>query len=445
MHQISEEISVSQHCGAKNIKLMPELSVEGAKIEHSMRGEPRSVSILNLAVVVAALGYFVDIYDLVLFSIVRIPSLRSLNVPEADLLTQGVYLLNMQMAGMLLGGIAWGVLGDKRGRVSVLFGSIFLYSIANIANAYVTSIEMYALLRLLAGIGLAGELGAAVTIVSEIMPKESRGYGTALVAGIGVSGAVLAAIIGRTLPWQTAYTIGGILGLLLLFARVSMIESHLFTNLRSYDVSRGNFFMLFSSKKRLLRYMRCIIIGIPIWFVVGILMTFAPEICKALGAAGEVSAASAIMACYIGLIAGDLCSGFLSQMVQSRKKVLVLFLSILAVLVALFLHSPSGMSPQYYYVLAAILGFAAGYWAVFVTTAAEQFGTNIRATVTTTVPNFVRGAVVLLTLALQAMKGSIGLVPSASVVGLVSIALAFIALTGFEDSYDRDLNFVEKY
>ncbi|MEJ8758424.1 MFS transporter [Pontibacter sp. H259] len=399
--------------------------------------------LLNASVVVAALGYFVDIYDLVLFSIVRIPSLQDLGVTsQAQLMEDGVLLLNMQMAGMLVGGVAWGILGDKRGRLSVLFGSIFLYSIANILNGFVIDIPMYAVLRFVAGVGLAGELGAGITLVSEVLPKEKRGYGTMVVATIGISGAILAGFVGEYFGWRTAYFIGGGLGMLLLLLRVGVYESGMFKNLKETQVTRGNFLSLFTNGKRFAKYLKCILIGVPIWYVVGILITFSPEFGVALHVKGVVSAAKAVSFCYLGLTFGDFASGYLSQRFKSRRSIVLWFLIGLTISIAVYLFS-KGLSVNAFYILCAVLGFASGYWAVFVTIAAEQFGTNIRATVTTTVPNFVRGAVVPLTLGFSVLKDGIGLVPGALVLALLSMAIAVIAILTLEETYGKDLDYME--
>lgn len=282
--------------------------------------------LFSVPVVVAALGYFVDIYDLLLFSIVRRPSLMAMGVAEADLFAEGEFLLQVQMTGLLVGGIIWGVMGDKRGRLSVLFGSILLYSLANIANGFVTSVDQYAVLRFIAGIGLAGELGAGITLVSEVLPTKLRGYGTALVATVGLMGAVLANFVAKEFDWRVAYFIGGGLGLLLLIARISVFESGIFMKVKEQQVQRGNFFQLFNNPVRFKKFMGCIFIGLPIWFVIGILITFSPEFAKALGVQGDVMAGDAVMFSYIGLAVGDLASGFSSQMVRSRKRVVFVFI-----------------------------------------------------------------------------------------------------------------------
>jgi MFS family permease len=405
---------------------------------------PKSNILFNASVIVAALGYFVDIYDLVLFSIVRIPSLRDLGITSQEaLLEDGVMLLNMQMVGMLIGGVAWGVLGDKRGRLTVLFGSIFLYSVANIMNGFVSSIPMYAFLRFVAGLGLAGELGAGITLVSEVLPKEKRGYGTMIVATIGISGAILAGLVGEYFGWRTAYFIGGGLGLLLLFLRIRVYESGMFSNIKdAAHVTRGNFLSLFTNKERFWKYLKCILIGVPIWYVVGILITFSPEFGIAMGMAETVSAAKAVMFCYLGLVFGDFLSGFLSQRFKSRRNIVLVFLLLTAGFVALYLLS-SELSLNQFYVMCAALGLASGYWAVFVTIAAEQFGTNIRATVTTTVPNFVRGAVVPLSLTFEALKDSWGLIPTAMALGAICLAIAVASILTLEETYSKDLNYLE--
>ncbi len=397
---------------------------------------------VKLIIIVAALGYFVDIYDLILFSVIRIKSLKGLGVPESDLLDVGTMLINSQMLGMLIGGILWGVLGDKKGRLSVLFGSILLYSAANLTNGFITTVEQYAIIRFIAGIGLAGELGAGITLVTETMSKENRGYGTMIVAGVGLMGAVAAAIVGENYAWETSYIIGGIMGLLLLGMRVGLAESGMFKNLKNDGVSRGNIFMLFNDGKRFKKYLSCILIGIPLWFVVGVLVTFSPEFGKELNATEPLSAGTGIMYCYIGIAIGDIVAGFLSQMLRSRKKVMLLFLLLTGVSIVVYLNA-DGMNSQEFIWLVLFLGFASGYWATFVTIASEQFGTNLRATVTTTVPNFVRGSLVLATLSFTALKASLGIINSALVVGFVSLAIALFALYQLKETFGKDLDYLE--
>ena len=407
---------------------------------------PTKSTVLTAAVIVAALGYFVDIYDLILFSIVRVESLKDLGITAAQELTdQGLFLINMQMGGMLVGGVLWGILGDKKGRLSVLFGSILLYSLANIANGFVTSLDQYAWLRLVAGIGLAGELGAGITLVSESLPKEKRGYGTMVVATVGVSGALLGYWVGHRWGWRNAYFVGGGLGLALLLLRVSVFESGMFRQVQAQtNVARGNFLSLFTHPARLGKYLRVLLIGVPLWFVVGILVTLAPEFGRALGLTGEVTAGLAVFWCYFGLVFGDFMSGALSQLWHSRNKALQVFLAFCAVLVGVYLFGIKGATPTVFYGVCFVLGMSVGFWALFVTVAAEQFGTNLRATVATTAPNFARGAVVGLVPAFKYLSGALGFVPGAAVLGGASLLVAFWAVRTLPESYGKDLDYVEE-
>jgi MFS transporter, putative metabolite:H+ symporter len=413
-------------------------------------GESTMREILKPAVIVGALGYFVDVYDLILFSIVRRASLLDLGVPAGGILEQGILLLNWQMAGMLVGGIIFGILGDRLGRVVLLFGSILLYSVANIANGFVHSVEAYAVWRFIAGVGLAGELGGGITLVSEILSKEARGYGTMIVATVGVFGAVGGGLVANCVKWQHAYFIGGGLGLLLLVLRLSVAESGMFKQLRAapQKIARGNFLSLFQNKKRFLKYVRCILIGLPNWFAIGILVAFSPELAKALKIQGEIDAAHAIAFAYVGITLGGFASGWFSQQLRSRKKIIFAFiLFTFAAMVAYFLCA--GVSAATFYLIILFLGTGVGYWAVFVTVAAEQFGTNIRATVATTVPNFIRGSVVPLTLAFNYLKSfkiggePVGVVISAAIVGTICILTALWALRGLDETYGKELDYIE--
>lgn len=398
--------------------------------------------LFSIPVIVAALGYFVDIYDLLLFSIVRIPSLKALGVGENDLLKKGIYLINMQMAGMLLGGILWGIYGDKKGRLSVLFGSILLYSLANIANGFVTTVDQYALLRFIAGVGLAGELGAGITLVAEILPKEIRGYGTTIVSAVGVLGAVLAYFVADMFDWKIAYFIGGGLGLTLLVLRFNVFESGMFKNVKKATTSRGNFFALFATANMFYKYLRCILIGLPIWFVIGILVTFSPEFGKAIGLTTTIYAGKAVMFCYIGLSLGDISSGLLSQYLKSRRAAVFVFIVLTFVTVSIYL-TQSSQSSLVFYGLCLLLGFAIGYWALFVTIAAEQFGTNLRATVATTVPNFVRGSVNIFTPLFLLLKDHTSVTQAAGMIAFATIIPALLALWKMEETFSKDLNYTE--
>jgi len=397
----------------------------------------------NLAVLVAALGYFVDIYDLLLFSILRVKSLGDLGVTGADeLLRVGARLINMQMTGLLIGGILWGVLADKLGRRSVLFGSIVLYSLANIVNAMVQTVDQYAWLRLIAGIGLAGELGAGITLVAEAMSRHGRGYGTTIVASLGLLGAVVAGFVGQLFHWRTAFVVGGVMGLTLLALRIGVRESAMFTATRNATVSRGNFFALFSNRSRVLRYLSVILLGLPLWYVMGILVTFSPEVGRSIGLPAPPNPAHAVGFAYFGATVGDLMSGFLSQALRSRKRALILWLTLCALGVAQYFIL-GRLSLTAFNLACFVLGAASGYWAVLMTVASEQFGTNLRATATSTVPNFIRGAVVPLTTVFQALKPGLGVQGSAIAVGAGTLLIAYLALTGIEETYAKNLDYLE--
>ena len=394
------------------------------------------------AVLVAALGYFVDIYDLILFSIVRVPSLKELGFEGSELFSHGVLLLNMQMAGMLVGGIFWGILGDKKGRLSVLFGSILLYSVANIANGLTETIPAYAAWRFIAGVGLAGELGAGITLVAEMLGKENRGYGTTIVASVGICGALLAANVAEWLDWRNAFFVGGGLGLALLVLRIAVYESSLFEAAKQSAVERGNFWALFRNVQVFKKYLCCILIGVPIWYVIGILITFSPEFATALNVAGTISAGKAVMYSYLGLAIGDLTTGLLSQWLRSRRKVVFWFL-LLTVLFATIYCFVHGFSVTAFYWICGLLGWSVGYWALFVTIGTEQFGTNQRATVTTTVHNLVHGSVVPLTFAFAFLKDQLGILFSAQVIGAIVLAVAFWAAYSLEETFGKELNYFE--
>ncbi len=398
---------------------------------------------VTLLVLVAAIGYFVDLYDLILFSIVRIPSLQALGLKGEELTSTGINLLNVQMFGMLLGGILWGILGDKKGRISVLFLTILLYSIANIANGMVQNLTQYYILRFFAGLGLAGELGVGITLVAEVMSKEKRALGTAIVSSIGIAGAIAGFLVADLFDWRIAYYVGGAMGLVLLVMRVSVYESGMFKNLKASSVHRGSFLKLFTDKKRFSKYIKCILIGIPVWYVIGILVTLAPEFAKALNIQGNVIGGEAVMYHYIGASIGAILTGVLSHQLKSRKKALLIALSGLTITLIWFFLS-TGVSNVMFYTILLLIGIPNGYWAVFVTTASEQFGTNMRATVTTTVPNFVRGATVLVTTAFNYFKtGSIGVLGAAISVGIVVMAVAFYASLTIEESHHKDLDYYE--
>ncbi len=397
--------------------------------------------ILNISVIVAALGYFVDIYDLILFSIVRISSLTDLGVADNQVREIGIQLINIQMIGMLLGGIVFGILGDKKGRMTSLFLTILIYSVANIANGFVQTIDQYFWLRFIAGFGLAGELGLGITLVSEVMSKEKRGWGTAIVSGVGIAGAALAFFVSQW-GWREAYWFGGFIGLFLLGLRIYLHESGMYQNIKTQAVKRGDFLGIFRVKKSFIKFILCILVGLPVWFVIGILITFSKEFGEYLSIKSPISPGKAVMFHYIGASIGSLLTGLLSQLFHSRKK--ALNISLISLLIFSFGYFCCfNVSANVFYFIVFILGISMGYWAVFITVASEQFGTNIRSTVTTTVPNFVRGSTVIMTLCWNAMAVSIGIWSSAIIVGSVVILLALIATYLIEETFGKDLNYVE--
>ncbi len=405
----------------------------------------------KILIAVAALGYLVDVYDLILFGVVRNPSLVSLGLDKAHQLSEGLSLFNIQMAGMLIGGILWGIWGDKKGRKSVLFGSILMYSTANVLNGFVQdtsfldAITQYGILRFIAGVGLAGELGAGITLVNETLPKEKRGFGALIIAGVGALGAVTAAAVGGASQdpewWRTCYFIGGGMGLFLLILRFGTFESALFQNVEA-GVVKGNLLSLFSNRERFMKYFYCILIGLPVWYIVGILILTAPEMSKMLNVQGEITGGKTIMFCYTGLSLGDFLSGWVSQVLKSRKKTVYIFVGFAIIYTIIYLNI-SGLSSLSFYILCLLLGFGGGFWAVFVTMASEQFGTNIRATVTTTVPNFVRGALIPITVGFKALIPSFGLVNAAMIVGVICYGAALWATYKIEETFSKDLDYIE--
>lgn len=395
------------------------------------------------AVIVAALGYFVDVFDIWLFANFRIKSLTDLGLTGDELTTKGALILNCQQAGLLIGGFVWGILGDKYGRMRAMFGSILLYSLANIANGFVEDVTTYAVLRFVAGFGLAGEIGTGVTLVSELMSKEKRGYGVTIVATVGVAGAIGAAYVGKVMEWRSAFILGGVMGLSLLLLRVFVHESGMFHETKARtDIKRGSLTMLFESRNRLIRFISCCMLGIPVWVVFGLYGVFAPEIATSLGISGPVDVPSSLLWASIGITAGDLISGLLSQWLQSRKKPITWFVGG-GVVLLLILHSGAVRTPEEFYLLYGLLGFSVGFWICGLATAAEQFGTNIRATVTTTIPNLVRAVVIPLTGGFLVMKPLVGVAPAVFILALIGYALCLLGLFLLDETFGRDLNFVE--
>lgn len=402
-------------------------------------------AVFNIAVIVAALGYFVDIYDLLLFGIIRIESLKDLGLNEAALLTDGETILQWQMWGLLLGGIIWGVMGDKRGRIRVLFGSIILYSLANIANGFVQTVDQYKWIRFIAGLGLAGELGAGITLVSELTSKEKRGIATSMVAGLGLTGAVAAFFIKENFHWRTCYFIGGGLGLLLLLLRISVFESGMFHEVKKMNVKRGSLLMFFNNAERFKKYLIAILIGLPTWFVIGVLVTFSSEFGKHMGITEKIDPGKSIMFAYVAISLGDIIIGFVSQWFKSRKRALYVFYAITAIFMVLYFTTQWNGSASRMYWICAGLGFGTGFWAIFVTMGAEQFGTNIRATAATTIPNMIRGMLAIFILPLfQGLRDVTDFYTGGWMSAIIIMAIGTAAIILTKETFGKDLNYVEE-
>jgi MFS transporter, putative metabolite:H+ symporter len=405
-------------------------------------------SIFNIAVLVAALGYFVDIYDLLLFNIVRVDSLGTapggLGLSDAMVKSEGEFIISIQMIGLLLGGILWGVIGDKKGRLSVLFGSIILYSIANIVNGFVQTPNQYALVRFVAGVGLAGELGAGITLVSELVSKEKRGLSTSLVAGIGLTGAVAAYFISLQFHWRTCYFIGGALGFCLLLLRISVYESGMYDAVKKMKVQHGNFLMFFTNTARLKKYLCAIAIGLPTWYIIGILLAFSNNFAKEFGMGEPILPKKATMLAYVAIAIADVGIGVLSHYLKSRKKALYIFYALTVVAIVLYFMQDANTSASTMYLICAFLGFGTGFWALFVTMAAEQFGTNLRATATTTAPNMVRGSLPLMLLLFNWLQHSYTYLQAGMITGVVVMLISFVAAYFTEETFGKDLDFVEE-
>ena len=424
--------------------------------------QQKSVGLLSIPVLVAALGYFVDIYDLLLFNIVRVKSLRSLGLTDAMLDTDGKFIISIQMYGLLLGGILWGIMGDKKGRLSVLFGSILLYSVANIANGFVQTVNQYALARFIAGVGLAGELGAGITLVSELVPKDIRGKATSIVAGVGLTGAIAAYFVAHSFEWMAAggsdwathivstsydwrvcYFVGGGLGLMLLLLRISVFESGMYQNMQHSHVQKGNFLMFFTNRRRLKKYLLAILVGLPTWYVIGVLITFSKEFAERMHITEPVDPGKSVMLAYVAISIGDVLIGYISHWLGSRKKALYVFYAITVVSIILFFMQDGGSAGRMY-AICMMMGFATGFWALFVTMAAEHFGTNLRATAATTIPNMVRGSLPVIIMLFTGLQPTFSYLTAGAITGAVVMTVSIVAVFLTEETFGKDLNFIEE-
>lgn len=409
---------------------------------NTLATDKKHFGLFSLPVIAAALGYFVDIYDLTVFSILRVPSLRSLGLNEQEISSIGVDILNWQLGGIIIGGILWGIIGDKLGRRVILFGSILLYSIANIANGFVHDTTSYTICRFIAGIGLAGELGAGITLVSELLPKEKRSYATSIITGFGLLGAACAYFTYELADWRNTYIVGGILGLGLILLRSKVLESGLFQKIKTEtNIQRGNFFSLLFSKKAI-KYFACIGVALPIYFFFGMFAALSNEVGKALGIVDAISPGKCVMYYYIGLACGDFFSGPISQLFRSRKKIIFMFLTCTLVITVFMLFLPY-QSSLVYYTLCIIGGIATGYWAMFMLMTAEQFGTNLRATAVTSAPNMVRGGLILMTLSYRSLKPDNGVLMSIGIIGIVVFVIAYMAFIVLKETFNKELDYNE--
>lgn len=405
----------------------------------------KEYGLLSLPVIVAALGFFVDIFDLLLFGIVRKSSFAELGLAPAEILSKGELTISIQLIGMVIGGIAWGIIGDKFGRLKVLFGSILLYSIANIANGFVQDINTYIIIRFIAGVGLAGELGAGITLTAEILPKEKRGLAGTIIATCGVLGGITAALLSKVVTdWRTLYFIGGGIGLVLLALRVSVAESTMFSSLEKTKLQRGNYLQFFTNKERFFKYAKGILIGMPVWYCIGILIFFADEFAKQMGISG-VTPGNAILFQYIGLGLGDISAGLISQKLKSRKKALYFFYGVFIFFIILF-FTQHNSSPEWFYFICSGLGFGSGISVLYIITSAEQFGTNLRASASTSITNFVRGFTPLLFLIFSYLRSyeNIGYIKAAWIIGIGVMIISLSALYFTKESFGKDLDFVEE-
>jgi len=393
---------------------------------------------------VAALGYFVDIYDLLLFGMIRNSSLQSLGLTGDEVVKVGLDVMSIQMYGLLIGGVIWGIMGDKKGRLSVLFGSIILYSLANILNGFVHTVPQYHVCRFIAGIGLAGELGAGITLVSELIPKEKRGIATSMVAGIGLTGAVFAYFISQHFEWRTCFYIGGALGFLLLLLRVRVFESGMFHSIRKEaGVQKGNIFMFFTNGARFKKYLLAILVGLPTWYVIGILIQVSDKFGKEFGIKEAINPGKAVMYAYVAISVADLLIGLVSQALKSRKKALYIFYTITIIGIVLYFQQYNGTATNMY-LICALLGFGTGFWALFVTMAAEHFGTNLRATAATTVPNMVRGSLPLTIILFKSLQPGFGYIHAAAITGTIVMVISTAAVFMTDETFGKDLNFIEE-
>jgi MFS family permease len=395
-----------------------------------------------LMISVAALGYFVDLYDMLIFSSERVEALGSIGVAKQKMGEVGLMLQNYQMLGLVIGGFLFGILADKFGRLRVLFASILLYSVANIGNAFVTNVPAFAVARLIAGIGLAGELGVALSWISESLKPQQRTIATTIVSAFGLLGGVVAAIMATHFHWQTSYMIGGIMGLVLLAFRVSLNESKLFEQTRQSSAKKGNLFQLLSNKKQLKKFVLCVLSGAPAFVLLSIYVTLAPEFGAAFGITEQISVAHGIMVFLIVFAMSDVACGLLSKIMRKRKTPLLIFACLQILSIGYYLLVPP-QTVEAFYFRCMLLGFSAGYWGILITNSLEQFGTNIRATVATSTPSLIRGMTIPASIFFTVVSKQTSLVTAGAIVGFSLVAISIVSILLLDDKFENDLNFME--
>lgn len=394
-----------------------------------------------LTVLVVALGYYVDAYDLLVMSAVRKPSLLSLGVPESETLNIGLSLLNYQLVGLMIGGVMWGVIADKYGRKKALFGSILIYSFANIANGYINSVNMYYWLRIIAGFGLAGELGVGISLITENVAKERRTISTAIVSFFGMLGASTGGWFGSIFEWQNCFLIGGFAGLLLLLLRLKVEESVMFNEIKDKNVSKGNIWMIIKNPKTLLTYFFCTLAGAASILFIGVFIQSTPELGKLFNL--NITAGIALIWYYLGASVSEIIAGLLSKLLKERKAPIYIFYAISLLAITNFcVNVPN--SPYFFYLNCLFLGFGLGWWSQLITLSAELFGINVRATAATSIPTFARAWNIPFSNIFKQNIPNLGIVNSAFGIGVIVVSLAIISITMVKETFENDANFIER-
>lgn len=407
---------------------------------------------IALLILVASLGYFVDAYDLIIASVVRSSAIVELGLAQVGTPEHTKYAQlfeYVQSAGILLGGIIFGVYSDKKGRKKALYYSIAIYSIANILNGLLSASvpfvgTVYCILRFICGFALAAELSIGIVMISETMKAKHRGYGTMIVVSFGILGAVLAAVLFEFIGihWQTLYLIGGIAGVLLLIFRFSVKETNPFLDLENQESERGSWVMIFKNRRLLKILFNAILLGFPIYFFISIPIKFATDYGKELGL--TIKGTIPIIVFYIAMSVSDIIANYLCQLFENRKKVLYFYLGLCTISVFLLHFYPPTTPEQYFYLFSPLMGFASGYWALLITFTNEQIGTNIRSTYTTAVPNVVRSLFIPIQLLLTVLQPTFGTSTSVFYIGVLAVILALLGLYSLKETWGKNLKFIDE-